>query len=197
MARPGCRFVVLSGCSGGGKSALAAELAARGHAVVDEPGRRIVRDEIRKDGTALPWIDMAKFLRRALALSISDIRLAGSRDGLVFFDRGLIDAASALQAVTGEPALDHVATSCPYDRTVFMAPPWPDIYVADAERRHGYEEAVEEYERLTKDYPRLGFDVVDLPRTSIGERADFVLAALARSSPGQWLPAQPSPRNSG
>jgi len=31
------RFVVLSGCSGGGKSTLLAELARRGHSVVEEP----------------------------------------------------------------------------------------------------------------------------------------------------------------
>jgi predicted ATPase len=37
------RFVVISGCSGGGKSTLLAELARRGHAVVEEPGRRIVQ----------------------------------------------------------------------------------------------------------------------------------------------------------
>jgi predicted ATPase len=34
----GERFVVISGCSGGGKSALLSELSERGHAVVEEPG---------------------------------------------------------------------------------------------------------------------------------------------------------------
>jgi predicted ATPase len=36
------RFVVISGCSGGGKSTLLAELARRGYRTVEEPGRRIV-----------------------------------------------------------------------------------------------------------------------------------------------------------
>ncbi|MPT22826.1 MAG: ATPase, partial [Starkeya sp.] len=39
------RFVVISGCSGGGKSTLLTELARRGFAVVEEPGRRIVAEE--------------------------------------------------------------------------------------------------------------------------------------------------------
>lgn len=51
------RFVVLSGCSGGGKSSLLAALARRGHAVVEEPGRRIVAEETRSGGSALPWTD--------------------------------------------------------------------------------------------------------------------------------------------
>jgi hypothetical protein len=38
------RFVVISGCSSGGKSTLIAELGKRGYAVVDEPGRRIVKE---------------------------------------------------------------------------------------------------------------------------------------------------------
>ena len=39
------RFIILSGCSGGGKSTLLAELARRGFATVEEPGRRIVIEE--------------------------------------------------------------------------------------------------------------------------------------------------------
>ena len=40
------RFVILSGCSGGGKSTLLDALAERGFAVVPEPGRRIVAKEL-------------------------------------------------------------------------------------------------------------------------------------------------------
>jgi AAA domain len=39
------RFVVISGCSGGGKSTLLIELGRRGYATVEEPGRRIVKEE--------------------------------------------------------------------------------------------------------------------------------------------------------
>ncbi len=49
------KLVVISGCSGGGKSTLLAELARRGHAVVEEPGRRIVAQELARGGPALPW----------------------------------------------------------------------------------------------------------------------------------------------
>jgi putative ribosome biogenesis GTPase RsgA len=49
------RFVVISGCSGGGKSTLINELRRRGYRVVEEPGRRIValRTGRRWSGTAL------------------------------------------------------------------------------------------------------------------------------------------------
>jgi len=47
-------FVIISGCSGGGKSTLLAELGRRGYAVVEEPGRRIVRQEVRGRRSGAP-----------------------------------------------------------------------------------------------------------------------------------------------
>ena len=172
------RFVVISGCSGGGKSTLLAELARRGHAVVDEPGRRIVREELARGGAALPWIDAVAFVRRAIALSLADRADAKRHDGWVFFDRGLIDAAAALQHLTGEDALSALGAAHRYHRHVFMAPPWRAIYVADPERRHGFDDAVAEYERLTAAYPSLGYAVVTLPQVAVAARADFVMRTL-------------------
>ena len=65
------RFVIISGCSGGGKSTVLAELARRGHAIVEEPGRRIVQEELRGAGCALPWVDPVAFARRAVAMALA------------------------------------------------------------------------------------------------------------------------------
>ncbi|TSD90645.1 AAA family ATPase [Mycobacterium sp. KBS0706] len=172
------RFVVISGCSGGGKSTLLAELAQRGHAVVEEPGRRIVKKELESGGQALPWVDGAAFARRAIAMALADQTAAEALPSWVFFDRGLVDAAAALQHMTGEPALERLARPHPYHRRVFLTPPWPEIYGTDPERRHGLDAAMAEYERLLEAYPALGYEVVVLPKTSVAERADFVLATL-------------------
>lgn len=172
------RFVVISGCSGGGKSTLLAELGRRGHAVVEEPGRRIIQEETSRGGSAFPWVDMAAFLRRAIAVSLADRDAASATDGWVFFDRGLVDAASGLQALTGEIALASLMQKHRYHRRVFLTPPWPEIYSTDAERRHGLDAAVAEYSRLLEIYPSLGYEVVILPKTGVAERADFILRAL-------------------
>src|SRR5271170_7352603 len=105
------QFVVISGCSSGGKSTLVAELGRRGHAVVEEPGRRIVKEELKNEGSALPWVDAIAFLRRAGAMALADRASAGALDGWVFFDRGLIDAAAGLQHLTSEPALAALGQS--------------------------------------------------------------------------------------
>src|SRR5262245_38665482 len=54
-------FVTISGCSGGGKSKLLQELRQRGFATIAEPGRRIVAEELRRSGRALPWVDAHAF----------------------------------------------------------------------------------------------------------------------------------------
>lgn len=176
------RFVLLSGCSGGGKSTLLAALRARGHLVVEEPGRRIVRKQLQDGGDALPWVDLAAFARRAIAMAMVDrvgaSRAAARQEGWVFFDRGLIDAAAALEAATGEPALAAVAAHR-YHRRVFLAPPWPEIQDRDHERRHDFAAGVAEYERLAAIYPALGYETILLPKCPVGERADFVLSRLA------------------
>src|SRR5580698_11366292 len=66
------RFIVISGCSGGGKSTLLSELKRRGHAVMEEPGRRIIADELQGSGQALPWINLTAFAERAVEMSLCD-----------------------------------------------------------------------------------------------------------------------------
>jgi predicted ATPase len=145
------RFVVISGCSGGGKSTLIAEFCRRGYGVVDEPGRRIVNEELANGGTALPWVDGIAFARRAIATSLADRSAAGSLDGC------LIDAAAALQHLTGEPVLAALGR---------------------VHRRHGLDAAMAEYLRLLETYPSLGYEVSILPKVGVPERADFILRKL-------------------
>lgn len=174
------RFVLISGCSGGGKSTLLAELGRRGHEIVEEPGRRIVAEALAGDGSALPWIDLEAFARKAIDLALAD-RQAMAQEDLVFFDRGLVDAASALSHTTGEDWLLRLGRLHRYHPIVFMTPPWPEIYAGDSERRHDLSAAISEYDRLLVDYPKLGYEIREIPRAPVPERADFVLDVLLQT----------------
>jgi predicted ATPase len=172
------RWVVISGFSGGGKSTLLSELSRRGYLTVEEPGRRIVKQELSGDGKALPWVDGAAFALRAMSLALADrAALEGSTDW-VFFDRGLIDAAAGFERETGQRVLVNLQSANRYHRRVFLTPPWPQIYVTDEERRHELDAALGEYQQLLEVYPSLGYDVVVLPRVSVSRRADFILGGL-------------------
>lgn len=179
------RHVVLSGCSGGGKSALLAELGHRGYSTVPEPGRRIVEEELRGEGAALPWVDLAAFARRAIDVAADDRRRMADGDGWVFFDRGLVDAAVALEHATGRSARDVLASCERYHPLVFLTPPWPEIYVTDEERRHDLGEAVAEYDRLQATFRELGYDTLVLPKVGVSDRADFVLRHIDQRRPSR------------
>jgi predicted ATPase len=170
------RRVVISGCSGGGKSTLVAALAARGFQTFAEPGRDIVSDEAARGGTALPWIDPAAFAARILALAAT--RHAQAREDPAFYDRSTEDAL-AWFARTGTPLPPDAPTGLRYHPRVFLAPPWPALFTPDDARRHDLAAALAEYEALAAWYPARGYAVTLLPRLPVAARADWLLARLA------------------
>ncbi len=89
-----------------------------------------VREQIDRGSSALPGKNTA-FLRRALAMSLTDRISASPREGWVFFDRGLMDAAVGLQHLTGEKALASLGPTRRFHQRVFLTPPWPEIYLTE------------------------------------------------------------------
>ncbi|WP_240198040.1 AAA family ATPase [Novosphingobium sp. P6W] len=104
--------------------------------------------------------------------------MGADHEGWVFFDRGLIDAALALVHASGDPVAELLCREHRYHREVFLTPPWPEIYRQDADRRHDIASALDKYERLLAAYPRLGYNVVILPKAPIEDRAAFLLERL-------------------
>lgn len=174
------RRYVLSGCSGGGKSSLLAELARHGYQTVEEPGRVIVREEQAMGGDALPWINPQGFADRAIKMSLDAFDAASQHDGPVFFDRSFIDAISYMTHINGalSPEHEELAREKRYEGTVFLVPPWPEIFVNDEERKLGFDVAVEEYERLTRSYEAFGYRLNVVPKVSVPERAELVLKLI-------------------
>lgn len=148
--------------------------------MVEEPGRRIVVEELEKpESKALPWRNPRAFARRAIEVALSDRSVTGDSDGWVFFDRGLVDAAAALERLTATPVLMELAKHHPYHEKVFLAPPWKEIYSQDNERRHGFDEASEEYSRLLEAYTVLEYQIVMIPKIAVSDRADFIIEHLS------------------
>lgn len=137
------RFIVLTGGPGSGKSTLLDFLETQGHARSQEAGRGIIQDQVAIDGRALPWTDPALFAELMLCWELRSYRIAAARPERVFFDRGVPDIVGYLR-LEGLPVPDHVhaaAKSFRYHRRVFLAPPWPEIYAQDSERKQSFAEA--------------------------------------------------------
>ena len=172
-------FVILSECSGGGKSTLLSEFARRGFAVVSEPGRQIVKEQMAIDGTGLPWLDSLKMAELILSRSMFVFN-STKNAGYVFFDRGIVDIIAYfdhIQIPIPEYLLNAVQ-NYRYHRKVFLTPPWEEIYRIDSERKHTFAKAASSYEAHVKAYERLGYEVITLPKVAPGERADFILRHL-------------------
>ncbi len=172
------RNILISGCSGGGKSTLLEAISRLGYATVPEPGRRIVAEELRQNGQALPWVNLHAFAERAIRMARSDLSASETAEGFVFFDRGLVDAAVALEFAGGPQYRALLAGKRHYARRVFLAPPWPEIYVTDPGRRHGLDAAQAEYQRLLRAFSELGYDTCELPKSPLEDRVNFVLGSL-------------------
>ena len=173
-------FVIISGCSGGGKSTLLSELASRGYSVVLEPGRQIVKEQTVINGNALPWINLEKFLDLALSRYLFQFNSQKEQQQLVFFDRGIIDS---VQLDTPQPEyFQNAAKNFRYNRLVFLVPPWEEVFTGDTERKHSFESAKKEFDELLIKYKNFGYETVHIPKVSVKERADFILEKLGAST---------------
>ena len=174
------RFVVISGCSGGGKSSLVEELARRGYATVPEPGRQVIREQNAIGGDATPTGNVSRFLELTISRSMHQMTTLAARNetDFVFFDRSIVDQLSGFGVVIPDH-LERAAQIFRYGR-IFLVPPWQENFRNDTERTHSFAEALAHYEASLKTYARFGYAPVLVPKMSIAKRADFVLAELGR-----------------
>jgi predicted ATPase len=180
------RFYIITGGPGSGKTSLIEALRSRGFHCSVEAGRGIIQEQMKIDGRALPWRDPLLFAELMLGWEMRSYRLAELSTGLVFFDRGIPDVAGYLRLMT-IPAPEHLNNAVKrfsYNRTVFIAPPWPEIFSQDHERKQDIEEAQRTYDALVATYSALSYTLVELPRSPVEERCRFILSHLGMGTLG-------------
>ena len=171
---------VITGGPGAGKTTLVAAMQAKGLAVAPEAGRAIVRAQRAIGGPAGHDRDQALYTELMLAWEIRSFEEAREAQGIRLFDRGIPDLVGYCRLI-GKPVPAHVTRAVElfrYNETVFILPPWPEIYVQDAERSQSLEEAERTYEAMRTAYVEGGYRPVHLPRASVEERREFLLAAI-------------------
>jgi predicted ATPase len=179
------KLIIISGCSGGGKSTLLDELKDNGYSVIPEVGRGIVKQQLEIDGNATPWQNPIAFCELAIQKSIANYEqthaIKSTTDKMIFFDRCFLDGVSYYQSLELDDArkYDYLIQDLRFYPTVFMTPPWGDIYCQDDERKHSFEDAVAEYERLLKFYLKNGYQIVEIPKVSVKERFHFLISTIS------------------
>ena len=184
MKETGSRRLVLTGGPGAGKTTLIKALGKAGYARMPEAGRGVIRHQMEIGGTALPWHDPLLFAELMLSWDMRSYHAARTRAGPVFFDRGVPDNVGYLRLV-GIAAPEHMeraAQELRYSRTVFVAPPWREIFENDRERRQDFDEAVRTYEVGSETYTDYGYELIELPYVSASERVSFVIETTAATA---------------
>ena len=145
-------------------------------AAAPRPQLRLRRDA----GRALRWADRRLFAELMLAWDLRSYDEAARQAGAVVFDRGVPDVIGYLElsGLAPPPHFHAAARACRYSHTVFVTPPWPEIFVQDAERKQSPEEAEATFRAVTGVYRRLGYELQEVPRGFVAARADFILARI-------------------
>jgi len=171
---------VITGGPGSGKTTLVDALEQDGFARSMEAGRGIIQDQRAICGPGLPWEDRVHFAELMLSWEMRSHHIARTRCVPVFMDRGIPDVIGYLR-LTGLPIPAHVERAAElfrYNSLVFLAPPWPEIFQQDQERRQDYEEAIRTFDAMREVYGELGYRLVELPRSALPDRQQFVLATI-------------------
>jgi predicted ATPase len=170
-------FFVVTGASGSGKSSVIAALRHRGHLCVDEIGRQLVQEQVHHGGKVTPWQNHPAFMERVLTHSIEAFEAVDERLMPVFFDRGIPECIGYARVLKLAVRAHHraAAESFRYHPSVFVTPPWAEIYTTDAERRHSFEEGHDAHVEVLKAYRECGYGLIEVPRLPVEERVDFIL----------------------
>lgn len=145
----------------------------------EEVSRPLIQELVLTDSSCVPWKNMDCFAKLALQKMIEDYEKAVPTD-TTFFDRGILDIVAYLK-VSGLPINSNYEFALKkyiYYSSVFIAPPWKEIYVNDEERWQTFEESVALHDELVKTYQESGYQVIPLPLATVPERVEFILEYL-------------------
>jgi predicted ATPase len=173
-------FHIITGGPGSGKTSIIEALREGGYRCVDEVGRQIIREQVLIGGNALHWGDRKAFLELMLSRSMQDYEFASRGEGPVFFDRGIAEFAGYCR-LTGMPVPPHVERAAQlfrYAPTIFVTPPWPEIFVNDTERKQDFREAIATCDAVVAACREAGYMTVEIPKVSVADRAEFILGHI-------------------
>jgi predicted ATPase len=101
-------------------------------------------------------------------------------DGPVFFDRSVVEplVSSKMLGLGLSEKVGRQAKDCRYNNPIFVVPPWEEIFVQDAKRRHSFRDAINEYEALHTAFLEFNYEVRVLPKMAIDARVDYIVEGL-------------------
>lgn len=170
------KIILLIGGPSSGKTTLINHLETEGHICYPEISREVIL-KAREEGVDYLFLENPMlFSERLLEGRIKQYQNAVNEEKPVFIDRGIPDVVAYMDFIGDTYPVEFVAAceTYKYDK-VFLLPPWEEIYTSDAERYESYEEASKIHNYLVDTYTKYGYELHEVPKTSVEERFQFII----------------------
>ena len=172
--------VIFTGGPGSGKTSVIELLCQMGYQSAPEVGRKVIQAQEKSQGRALPWLDKAAFRDEMVLEEINNYENFADTE-ITFYDRSIIDSYgySKLEQIPISDLLLEKCGELTYWRKVFIFPPWEEIYENDVERKQDFAEAIVTYHEMVSAYIKFGYDLIEVPKISVKERAQFIISKMS------------------
>lgn len=169
---------VITGAPGTGKTTIVEHLKKIGYSCKEEISRKIISEQIAKNGEALPWKNLNLFSKKVFDLRKK--QFLKSKEKLCFFDRGIVDTYAYLEIGKLEISsnIKESIKTLRYNKKVFYTPVWEEIYTKDKERRESLEQAKKIEENLISCYSLHNYQLIKIPIGNIEKRVKFILSKI-------------------
>ena len=169
------RRIVLTGAPGTGKSSTVNALAKLGYSIMPEVSREYWDKTGYGSGGSDPWRNLISFSKAIWKLRVKQYNEAKNLIGSIFYDRSVIDVLAYIDAGNKEINESMDPKLYPYHKKVFIFPPWKDIYSQDDGRWEPFSTCQLVHNSVMKAYTDLGYQMIEVPRCSIEDRAKFII----------------------
>jgi len=174
-------YHVITGGPGGGKTSLVESIARLGYRRVPETARQIIKERLSKGLSPRP--DPKVFARQIFDKDWDNFSFNLNLSEPIFFDRSFMDSACMLfeSDPTAYNSIKEQQLTNRYNKKVFVALPWQEIYINDSERDQSFYESISICKKVVDWYAQHNYEIVELPKLSIERRVEFILEQIAKN----------------
>ncbi|CAI8272910.1 MAG: Uncharacterised protein [Owenweeksia sp. TMED14] len=171
--------IVLTGAPGTGKSSTVSALENIGYAVMKEVSREYWDETGYGTGGEDPWRNLISFSKAIWKLRSQQYQEAEMIKGPVFYDRSVIDVLAYIDAGKKNMDVTMNPEKYPYNKKVFIFPPWEAIYKQDDGRWEPFSTCELVHKSVIETYEKYGYEMIEVPLCTIEERVEFIVRSIS------------------
>ena len=173
--------IIITGAPGSGKTSLISFLSENGFQCQYEISREVILEAQKEGIDQLFLTDPILFSKKLLEGRLKQFNdIHHFKEAAIFYDRGLPDITAYMDytLVNYPDEFKKICKNNRYD-SVFLLPPWKEIYIQDNERYESFDEAKKIHHFLLESYKNYGYKVIEVPFDTLNNRIQFIKTSLA------------------